>query len=95
MRRPLQVYLDPDDHARLEAWARARECTKSQAIRLAVRALTTPPDEDPVLALSGMLHGLPADLSERFERHLDASFVAENAPGYRTRVPSSQRRLRR
>src|SRR5438876_53599 len=40
MNRPLQVYLDERDLARLEAWARARGWTKSRAIRAAVRALT-------------------------------------------------------
>jgi hypothetical protein len=68
MARRLQVYLDEQDLARLEAWARGRGWTKSQAIRAAVRALTRPPDEDPLLELSGDIDGLPPDLSERFER---------------------------
>src|SRR5207247_2367323 len=38
MMRPLQVYLDERDLKSLEAWARERGWTKSQAIRAAVRA---------------------------------------------------------
>jgi hypothetical protein len=52
MARPLQVYLDERDLERLDAWARERGWTKSQAIRAAVRALTRRPAEDPVLELS-------------------------------------------
>jgi hypothetical protein len=63
MSRPLQVYLEEDDLARLEAWARARRWTKSQAIRAAVRALTRRPADDPLLELSGDIDGLPPDLS--------------------------------
>src|SRR5437763_699692 len=40
MSKPLQVYLEERELARLAAWARARGWTKSQAIRAAVRALT-------------------------------------------------------
>jgi hypothetical protein len=85
MSRPLQVYLDEEDLERLEAWARDRGWTKSQAIRAAVRALTKQIAEDPVLELSGDIDGLPVDLSERFERYLDETFVAEPRAPYRIR----------
>ena len=49
MARPLQVYLDDKDLERLEAWARERGWTKSQAIRVAIRALTRKPADDPLL----------------------------------------------
>ena len=52
--RPLQVYLDERDLKSLDAWARERGWTKSQAIRAAVRALARRPAEDPLLA---PLHG--------------------------------------
>lgn len=77
MARPLQVYLDDQDLERLEAWARRRGWTKSQAVRVAVRALTRPPADDPLLELSGDIDGLPDDLSERFDRYLNETFVAE------------------
>lgn len=84
--KPLQVYLDEAEMARLEAWAAARGWTKSQAIRAAVRALTRQEESDPLLAVSGMLHDeLPADCSAAFDRYLQATFVAEPAVPYRTR----------
>jgi len=85
MTKPLQVYLDENDLERLDAWARERGWTKSQAIRAAVRALTRRPTEDPLLELSGDIDGLPADLSTNFQRYLDETFVAESPAPYRTR----------
>ena len=88
MTRPLQVYLDEKDLERLEAWAGERGWTKSQAIRVAVRALTRRPVEDPLLELSGDIDGLPADLSANFQRYLDETFVAESpAPSRARRRP--------
>ena len=85
MARPLQVYLDERDLEQLGAWARGRGWTKSQAIRAAVRALTRRPAEDPLLDLSGDIDGLPADLSQSFDRYLDETFVAAPLAPYRPR----------
>jgi hypothetical protein len=86
MRKPLQIYLDEDDFDRLEVFASKRGWTKSQAIRAAVRALTRQPAGDPLLELSGDIDGLPADLSESFDRHFSETFIAEPpAPPYRAR----------
>jgi len=85
MARPLQVYLDERDLDQLDAWARERGWTKSQAIRAAVRALTRRPGGDPLLDLSGDIDGLPADLSQSFNRYLDETFVAESPASYRAR----------
>lgn len=71
MRTPVQVDLDQDDLARLEAFARERGWTRSQVIRTAVGALTRPPAVDPLLELSGDIDGLPPDLSHEFHRHLN------------------------
>jgi hypothetical protein len=85
MTRPLQVYLDDDDLERLEAFARERGWTKSQAVRAAIRALTRRPADDPLLELSGDIEGLPEDLTENFDRYLNETFVAEKpSPRYRT-----------
>lgn len=77
MNKPLQVYLPDVDHDRLEAWAHERGWSKSQAVRAAIRGLTRRPDEDPLLAASGMIEGLPADLSARVDAYLEESFVAK------------------
>ena len=94
--KPLQVYLDDGDMARLEGWARQRKMTKSQAIRAAVRALTAPPGDDPLLSLSGMIHDrLPAGCSEHFDRYLQETFVAEPAATYTKRSRPTRARPRR
>lgn len=95
MSRPLQVYLDEAELAKLEAWARSRGWTKSQAIRAAVRALTRPLGEDPLLAASGMIEGLPRDCSEQFDRYLTETFVAEKPAPYRPRRRRSRSSVRR
>jgi hypothetical protein len=95
MARPLQAYLDDQDLERLEAWARERGWTKSQAIRAAIRALTRKPADDPLLGLSGDIDGLPADLSVNFQRYLDETFVAESPAPYRTRRRRPARPVRR
>ena len=95
MRRPIQVYLEDTDLARLESWARERGWTKSRAIRLAIRALTRPVADDPILELSGMFEGIPADLSEHFDRYLNQTYVAEHGPAYRSSRSRAKSRLRR
>jgi hypothetical protein len=95
MAKPLQVYLDDHDLDRLEAWARERGWTKSQAIRVAIRALTRKPADDPLLGLSGDIDGLPADLSANFQRYLDETFVAESPALYRTNRRRSAKPVRR
>ena len=95
MSRPLQVYLDDADLERLDTWARERGWTKSQAIRVAIRALTRVPAEDPLLELSGDIDGLPPDLSARFDHYLGATFVAESPAPYRARRSAARKRVRR
>ena len=80
MARPLQVYIDDADLERLEAWSKKRGWTKSQAVRVALRALTREDSHDPLLAASGMIQGLPADLSASIGRALEETFVARPAP---------------
>jgi hypothetical protein len=91
MSRPLQVYLDESDLERLERWSRERGWTKSQAVRAAIRALTRTAHEDPLLAASGMIDGLPPDGAERFDHYLRQTYVAERAPAYRRAKPRAPR----
>jgi len=78
---PLQVYLDARDRDRLEAWSKRRGWSKSDAIRAAIRALVRAddPDVDPLLGASGMIRGLPTDLSSSFDRYIAETFVAKKA----------------
>ena len=95
MARPLQVYLDERDLEQLDAWARERGWTKSQAVRVAIRALTRRPADDPLLELSGDIDGLPADLSANLDRYLHETFVAEPRAPYRARRRRSRPPVRR
>jgi hypothetical protein len=83
MRQPLQVYLDGADLERLEKWAKARKWTKTQAVRVAVRALVHAESEDPILSASGMIDALPEDLSVKFDQYLQETYIAEKTPRYR------------
>ena len=95
MGRPVQVYFEDAELDRLSVWAKSRGWTKSQAIRAAVRALTSSPRQDPLLELSGIVDGLPDDLSERFDHYLNTTFVAERAPAYGARARRARARVRR
>lgn len=92
MKRPLQVYLDDAELQRLGTWARARGWTMSEAVRAAVGALVRDRDADDVMGLSGMVQGLPRDLSEHIDAALTESFVAEGAPRYGRRPGRTVRR---
>ena len=98
MAKPVQVYLDDDDFDRLDAFATSRGWSKSQTVRVAIRALTkaTEEEEDPLLGLSGMIDGLPEDLSENLHRYADEVCIVAERP--RRYVPAKRRaraRLRR
>ena len=93
--KPLQVYIDDVEFERLDTWSRQRGWTKSQAIRAAIRALKQPQQTDPVLSLSGMVQGLPADCSEHFDRYLNETFVAEAPAQYRDRPRRPKSPVRR
>ena len=83
--KPLQIYMDEAELARLGEWSRRRGMSKSQAVRAAVRAVMRSDDDDAVFGLSGSVQGLPADVSENFDRYLDQTFVAEPRVPYRAR----------
>src|SRR2546427_8162591 len=95
MNRPLEVYVDERALALRGAWARARGGTKSQATRAAVRALTRPAAEDPLLELSGLTDGLPPDSSEHFNRYFAETIVAERPAADRARQRRARKPVRR
>jgi hypothetical protein len=83
MTKPIQIYLEDEEFEILEKWTRERGWSKSQAVRVALRALTRVPDQDPLLSSSGMIDGLPEDLSENFDNYLQETFIAEKKSRYR------------
>ena len=89
------MYLDESEMKRLEAWAANRGWTKSQAIRAAVRALTVTPGDDPILELSGVVHGLPPDMSAQLDRYVNATYVAESGASYGRTKRTRSRAVRR
>lgn len=93
MSTALQVFLDDADFLALRSWAKGRGWTLSQAVRVAVKALTRPPeDDDPLLAASGMIAGLPPDLSHRVDEYLSHSYVAEPIARYGTPARKQKRK---
>ena len=94
--RAVQVYIDEGDYRALKSWAAQRGWTMSQAIRVAVRALTRTQREDPLLAGSGMVEGLPPDLSEQLDRYLALTYVARAPASYgKTRRQRTRKSVRR
>ena len=83
MTKPLQIYLEDADLERLDQWASEHGWSKSQVVRFALRALTRIPEDDPLLSASGMIDGLPEDLSEHFDLYLQETFIAEKKSRYR------------
>lgn len=92
MTRPLQIYLEEPEWQALQRFAQARGWTLSRAVRVALKALVEPPPEDPLLAASGMVDGLPRDLSMRVNEYLNLCYVAEPLSSY---GPKRKRRPRK
>ncbi len=95
MTKPRQGYMEADDLSRLEAWSRRRGWSKSQTVRAAVRALVRRPDDVPLLAASGMIEGLPPDLSAHVDRYLQETFVAKPPQASPRKRRSTRESLRR
>jgi len=83
MSRPLQIYLEDNELMILEQWALKRGGTKSQAVRVALCALTWIPEEDPLLSASGMVDGLPKDLSCSIGSYFEETFIVERRSRHR------------
>jgi hypothetical protein len=92
--KPLQVYLDDHEARRLETFARKHGWTKSKTVRVAIAALTRTPSDDPLLELSGMVRGLPEDLSTHLDHYLAETFDAAT-PGTETHTRRRARARRR
>jgi hypothetical protein len=60
-----------------------------------VRALIRPRDQDPLLQASGMIEGLPRDLSADFDRYLEETFLVPNAQTRKKARRRTRKRVRR
>jgi hypothetical protein len=87
--KPLQVLVAEDELERLERWSKGRGWTKSQTIRFAIRALT---NDKGIMSASGLIEGLPEDMSQNIDAYLADAHVS-NAPPRRRGVRA--KRLRR
>jgi hypothetical protein len=87
--KPLQVLVAEDELERLERWSKGRGWTKSQTIRFAIRALT---NDKGIMSASGLIEGLPEDLSRSIDAYLAEAHVAVPAP---RRRGTRAKRLRR
>jgi len=72
--KPLHVMVDEVELRRLERFSRQRGWTKSRTIRLAIRAMT---NDGGIMASSGIIDGLPRDLSARMDDYLAEASAAK------------------
>jgi hypothetical protein len=89
-RTPVQVYLDDEDHGRLQHLARRLGLSMAETLRVALRRLAAEDwgEDDPLLRLAGSLEGgeVPADLSTRHDEYAVSGYpsaaprVAESGP---------------
>lgn len=88
----IQVYLGPADVRHLEAICEERGWTRSETVRVALRGLARH-EGDALSAVSGMVRGLPPDLSERMDAYLEETFEADplKARGKRSHRARSRR----
>lgn len=72
-KRPIQLYLDPEDRARLERLAGELGLSMAETLRLGLRRLAADrlDEDDPLLRLAGSLDNpdLPTDLSTRHDEY--------------------------
>lgn len=90
-KRPIQLYLDPEDRARLERLAGEMGLSMAETLRLALRRLAAEQagEEDPLMKLMGSIDNpdLPRDLSTRHDEYFVEGYpprrVAEEPPEHR------------
>ncbi len=79
-KRPIQVYLDEEDRARLERLAGRFGLSMAETLRIALRRLAAEAwgEEDPLLRLAGSLESadVPADLSTRHDEYAVSGYPA-------------------
>jgi hypothetical protein len=71
-KRPIQVYLRPEQIHALRGLAGRRHVSVAELIRQGVDLILTevPPEEDPLLEMIGLVKSGPTDLSEKHDEYL-------------------------
>jgi Ribbon-helix-helix protein, copG family len=79
-KRPIQVYLRPDQLDKVRALARRRHLSIAEIIRQGVDRVLgdVPPEEDPLWELVGMVTEGPSDLSEKHDEYLTKWVLEDN-----------------
>ncbi len=94
---PVQVYLAPTEHARLERLADRLATSKSEILRQGIRALerqVTDPEAHPALRLIGLGEGQDADREHDVAIEHDR-FIAESEERSWTASPTKSTRSRK
>ncbi|MGH7545406.1 MAG: hypothetical protein ACREKI_04410 [Gemmatimonadota bacterium] len=90
-KKPIQLYLDTEDRARLERLAGELGLSMAETLRWALRRLAAEQagEDDPLMKLMGSIDNpdLPRDLSTRHDEYFVEGYpptrVAEEPPGRR------------
>lgn len=74
-KKPIQVYLRPEQLDRLRAVAERRNVSVAELVRQGVDRLLEeiPVEDDPLLEIIGLVEGGPEDLAERHDAYLAAA----------------------
>lgn len=79
-KRPIQVFLDPEDRALLERVAKRLGLSMAETLRLALRHLAAEEsaEEDPLMKLMGIIDdpNIPTDLSTRHDEYFVTGYPA-------------------
>ncbi len=79
-KRPIQVYLRPEQLDALRGLAERRKVSVAELVRQGVDRLLAevPWEEDPLLDIIGMVQGGPPDLAEKHDEYLAKWIHEEN-----------------
>lgn len=81
MKRPIQVYLRPEQLDRLRAVSERRSVSVAELVRQGVDRLLAdiPVEDDPLLEIIGLVDGGPEDLAEKHDEYL-AEMISRDNP---------------
>lgn len=82
-KRPLQIYLRPEQNEALKEMSKRTGRSKADLIRESLdRYLSQmPPDEDPLVRIVGMGHSEKGDLAERHDEYVEQAVRSKKRRG--------------